>query len=243
MEIVEKSENKLEIKEELDESLANALRRFVGDIPILAVDEVEIFKNDSALYDETLAHRIGLVPLKLEKSIHEREKCSCKGEGCSKCTIELKLISKKDGYVYSRELKGRAEVVYDKIPLTILHHGQEIELVAYARLGRGKEHARFSPGMITYYHAPGIKTIKELKEGQEIYSHPIQKDAKKQDMLLNDLYDEALPKDSKEWMEVEATHELIIAIESFGQISPEDILLKASKELQEQLQEFIDSLE
>ena len=60
MEIVQQSADKLILKLTIPESLANAIRRSVSEIPVLAIDEVEIFKNDSALYDEFLAHRLGL---------------------------------------------------------------------------------------------------------------------------------------------------------------------------------------
>ena len=48
----------------ISSAYANALRRTTEEIPVLAIDEVEISKNDSVLYDEVLSHRIGLVPLK-----------------------------------------------------------------------------------------------------------------------------------------------------------------------------------
>ena len=79
MKLIKKTEEKIIISEEIEDSLINAIRRFVHEIPILAIDEVEIFKNDSALYDETIAHRLGLIPLKMDKSVEEMEKCTCKG--------------------------------------------------------------------------------------------------------------------------------------------------------------------
>ena len=72
MKIINKKNNQMTFSAEIDESLANAIRRYVDQIPILAIDEVEISKNDSPLYDETVAHRIGLIPLKMEKTISEK---------------------------------------------------------------------------------------------------------------------------------------------------------------------------
>ena len=60
MEIIQKTAEKLILRMPANESLANAIRRSVSEVPTLAIEEVEIFKNDSALYDEMLAHRLGL---------------------------------------------------------------------------------------------------------------------------------------------------------------------------------------
>ena len=53
MKIIDKKDNQITFSAEVDESLANAVRRYVDQIPILAIDEVEISKNDSPLYDES----------------------------------------------------------------------------------------------------------------------------------------------------------------------------------------------
>ena len=73
MKTINKKNNQITFTANIDESLANAIRRYIDQIPILAVDEVEISKNDSPLYDETVAHRIGMVPLKMDKTIDEKK--------------------------------------------------------------------------------------------------------------------------------------------------------------------------
>ena len=102
MEVLENTSEKLVIRAEITESLANAIRRSVLEIPTLAVDEVEIFKNDSALYDEVLAHRIGLIPLKTEKGMS------------SKTKIDLKLSTTGPGAVnlHLREWRISAIPIY-----------------------------------------------------------------------------------------------------------------------------------
>lgn len=237
MKLIQKTEDKIVISEKMDESLANAIRRFIHEIPTLAVDEVEIFKNDSALYDETVAHRIGLIPLKADKSLVERDKCTCKGKGCNKCTVTLKLVSKKEGFVYSGELDGKAESVYDRMPIAFLNKGQEIEIIAYARLGRGSEHSKFNPGLIFYRNMTEVrKASKEDKVGEAYVS----KGAEVEGMFENDLigdYVEIRKKGEREIVKVHPTDELIVEIESFGQISAKEMFLDAIKELRERLKE------
>jgi DNA-directed RNA polymerase subunit D len=89
MKTIAKRNNQLIFTAEIDESLANAIRRYVDQIPILAIDEVEISKNDSPLYDETVAHRIGMVPIKNEKGVND------------KTVEEFALVTKNDGVIYS----------------------------------------------------------------------------------------------------------------------------------------------
>ncbi|MGA2407790.1 MAG: hypothetical protein ABSF81_13725 [Bacteroidales bacterium] len=134
MENISKGENKFVFKAEIEDSLINSIRRYVGQIQIAAFDEVEISKNDSPLYDETIAYRLGLITLKQ----------NAKKEG------KLKLNSQNKGYVYSGSLKGDFDVVYDKMHIILLSEGQELEIVANVKMGKGQDHAKFSPGIMNY---------------------------------------------------------------------------------------------
>ena len=115
MEVVLKMPEKLIFRTSMNYTLLNAIRRSVEEIPTLAIEDIEIFKNDSALYDEFLAHRIGLVPLKTESKMS------------SKTSVELSLKKVGPCFVYSGDFKGDAKIVYGAIPLTILEKDQEVE--------------------------------------------------------------------------------------------------------------------
>jgi len=230
MRIIEKKDNKLTFIVEANESLLNSIRRYTNHIPILAVDEIEISKNDSALYDETIAHRIGLIPLKNEGK-----------EGG-----KLKLNVKKEGRVYSEELKGDMKVIYGQIPITLLGKGQELELVATVKAGKGIKHSKFSPGLIFY------RNISELKIDKNCPKEVIEK-CPKNLLKLKDgriIVDDEFKCDScevcvdfckkcgKDSIELVPTKELLVTIESFGQLSVEDMFKKSIEVLKKDLAEF-----
>lgn len=51
----------------VDAPIANALRRImIAEVPTVAIEDVYIWNNTSIMQDEVLAHRIGLVPLKID---------------------------------------------------------------------------------------------------------------------------------------------------------------------------------
>lgn len=76
-----------------DESMANSLRRaMIAEVPTMAVDNVYIDENSSVLWDEFLAHRIGLVPLRCfdVDKFNTPTECDCP-DGCSKCRVRFTL--------------------------------------------------------------------------------------------------------------------------------------------------------
>lgn len=226
METIEKSSNLLVLKIAANESLANAIRRSVAEIPTLAIDEVEIFKNDSALYDEMLAHRLGLVPLKTEKGMS------------SKTKIDLKLSKTGPCTVYSGDLKGNADVVFDKIPITLLGEGHKIELVATAALGLGISHAKHTPGLCYYRHLLEVKSSPEIDKIVQSSKSKVKpkKEGSKWVCDLNEAQiDEIQKLDSSA---VKDAGEMLFIIESYGSLDAKDILVKAVDALSDNLDEF-----
>src|SRR3989344_8105904 len=123
-----------------NEVFANTIRRLIlEEVPTLAVDDLEIKDNGSALYDEMLGLRIGLTPIKTDlKSYELKENCKCGGTGCARC--ELKMVSKasKKGYVYAEEVKStdpKCAFAYPSMPLAKLAGKQKIDIQLTAILG------------------------------------------------------------------------------------------------------------
>lgn len=138
------------ILSEVTPAFANAIRRsMLADIPKMAIDYVDIYDNTSVIFDEMLAHRMGLIPIKTNLDMYKlREECDCKGEGCALCQVTFTLSAEGPGMVHSRDMKSSdPETVPadDNIPIIELKDGQKLVLTAVARLGRGKEHAKFQP--------------------------------------------------------------------------------------------------
>ncbi|MEM2874013.1 MAG: DNA-directed RNA polymerase subunit D [Candidatus Nanoarchaeia archaeon] len=111
----------------------NALRRAAAfEVPVLAIEDVYFTQNSSVLYDEIIAHRLGLIPLKTDlKSYNLPEECSCKGKLCAKCSVKGTLKAKGPATVYAEDLKFKdpaVKAVYGKIPIVKLLEGQNIEL-------------------------------------------------------------------------------------------------------------------
>ncbi len=231
MEIIEKKENQMTFRAEMTDSLANSIRRYVNQVPVLAVDEVEIYKNDSPLYDETVAHRIGLIPLKMDKAISE------------KTEMEMKLSVKGEGMVYSGQFEGGLGVIYDKIPITTLGPEGELQIVATARVGKGSDHSKFSPGLMYYRNVIEIKMDADLhdKIKERLPNNQVRKDGKNiivYDNLKTDVSDvcEETCREEGKSLEIIPTKELVITIESFGQIPVEEIFRKAIAALEKDLE-------
>jgi len=230
MEVITNTDAKLVLRLPISESLANSIRRSVGEVPTLAIDEVEIYKNDSALYDEVLSHRLGLVPLVTEKSMTAKTK------------IDLKLTKEGPCTVYSGDLKGGAEVVEGKIPLTILGEGHKIELVATAILGKGTEHAKFVPGLCFYRHVLEVKSSPDIDKLVQKSSSLIKavKSGSKWTCDLPDGVIEDIIKIDKD--AVKDTEELLLVVESYGNMPAKDIFAKAAEALEDNLDEVVKSL-
>ena len=159
LEIVSHDKQRISVKlKDIPLQYANALRRIcLNGVPVFAIDTVDIIENSSVLADEALAHRLALIPIKTDLSrFVEPSKCDCKSEtGCSNCRVMLILDSGDTDVtrtILSNELTSEdkdVSPISDKIPIIQLAPGQRIKLEAYARLGRGTEHAKWNSSNIS----------------------------------------------------------------------------------------------
>lgn len=165
--ILERSENSLRfILTDSSPAFANALRRImISEVPSMAIDDVFFYENQSALDDETIAHRLGLIPLKTDLDSYVLpEECECKSEtGCNRCRTVITLGAEAEDSartVYSGDLKPEDPdiiPVSPRIPVVKLVPGQKIKLEAYAKLGTAKQHAKWQPvSACAYKYLPVI---------------------------------------------------------------------------------------
>jgi DNA-directed RNA polymerase subunit D len=163
-------------------AFANAIRRMgMSQVPVFAIDSVTFYENNSAVFDEYLANRLGLIPLT--------------SDGSHKADEEVLFSLEAEGprIVYSKELKSsnpKVKCAYGNIPIIKLGEDRTIRLEAKARVGTGVEHAKFQAGIVSYgYESTDKKNFKFM-------------------------------------------------VESFGQVSPKTMLLKAAELLKERCDEL-----
>ena len=247
--LVEKNKKKMILEVSgTSPAFVNTLRRvFASEIPTMAISKVEFKSNSSALYDEIIAHRLGLLVLKTDLLSYNIPKPDAPSSPATHCTFKLKAVGPK--VVYASDLKSSDSGIKPVHPETIivkLLEGQELELLASAHLGFGKDHSKWSPGLVTYYYTPTIKvnnksaSFKDSKDNfpKLVFNAKGEIDVKK--INSPQLIDAC--KDVDETV-VSITYadpqtEFILTIEPWGQLSAEEIVEEGIKQYSSQLDEF-----
>lgn len=235
----------------------NMLRRLIVDeVPTLAIEDVNFIKNSSALYDEVLAHRLGLIALKTDlKSYDLPAECKgkkkdqevCEKENCPHHTILFKLKVTGPKMVYAEDLVGKdkkIKPVHPKTPIVNLLKKQALEFEARAVMGQGKDHMKFSPGLVYYNGYPNIK-VGDVKNPElitaacprkvyEIKSGKLKVTDEKKCVLCKACVDA-----SENKIEVKGSdEEFLFSIETWGQLTPKEMLLAAIDLMDLKLNEF-----
>lgn len=123
-------------------TFANILRRYVvARIPTIAVERVTFYDNTSALWDEYISHRLGLIPIKTPRKVPK--------------DVEVTLTLDAEGpkTVYSSELVSSDEEAtpgVDKIVILTLAQNQRIRFEARAKLDDSRSHGKHQAGLMAY---------------------------------------------------------------------------------------------
>ena len=197
------------IVEDSGESFMNLVRRTSSfGIKTFAIEDVTFIQNNSALYDEILAQRLGLLPLKVNKDIFTLKK------------PEVHFTLKEEGPKMIRagdlNTKGKGvEVLNPHTPIVLLSKDQKVEFSATAIIGKGEEHSKWSAGNVYYFQYP---TKAKGKENLEELRKMI--DAEEIVKLKN------------------KPNKFILVIESWGQLTPKEMLNNAFEEVEANLKEL-----
>ncbi len=248
--------------EDTEPAFVNALRRvLIADVPKMAIEDVEFhlgpiraedgkeYESVAPLFDEMIAHRLGLVPIPTDLALYNRrEDCpSCHGEGCPSCTIIYSLNKRGPGLVTSGDMEPIGDTKLrpkdQGIPIVQLAEGQAILIYATAQLGTGKDHAKWQPTHgVGYAYLPtlkaGTKTVDTLDPSVPFCSAH---------MLTTSLQEETveLPEDCalcakfREAYKVDSVKvssdptKFVLQFETDGSISAKDVLLKGLEILAE----------
>lgn len=148
-------------------SLVNSLRRvLISDVPVLAIHKVMILDNTTVMYDEVLAHRLSMIPLKtnLDK-LPKIEECEDELVDPSLCQVRYQLSIKANDQVvtvYAKDLipdDPDFAPLYPDTVIVKMSKGQVLSIEAYAKLGRARDHAKWQACLASYYYYPKVQLI------------------------------------------------------------------------------------
>jgi DNA-directed RNA polymerase subunit D len=150
--------------EDTDVYFVNSLRRvMLAELPKLAIDDVIVYDNTSALFDEMISHRLGLIPIPTDLQILAfRNECKCDGKGCPSCTVRYTLSKEGEGVVYSGDLQPEHPsfaITETTIPIVELTKDQRVILEVEAVLGRGRDHAKWQVVLAPRYRMETVITV------------------------------------------------------------------------------------
>jgi len=231
----------------------NSLRRvMISELPKLAVDDVVIYDNTSALFDEIISHRLGLVPIPTDLSLLAfREECVCKGKGCPNCTVRYTLSKEGEGTVYSGDLQPAEKswaIIENKIPIVELYGDQRLILEVEAVLGRGRDHAKWQAVQAPGYRMETIIEFDKKRTGDvKEFVDKLPKDLveiKANRLELKDItklpiLESFIEKEKLDFLTIKRDPtKLIFSFETDGSFSAKDAILESAKILEKKYAEL-----
>ncbi|MFH1779954.1 MAG: hypothetical protein ABH803_02300 [Candidatus Micrarchaeota archaeon] len=145
-ELTSKSPDKAVVKlSGCSRNLVNALRRaIISDLPSFAISKVDVYENNTILYNEYLANRLGLIPLTFEEGIADD----------AEITFSLNAESiEENKTVYARELissDDKIKVFCERIAIVKLGGKQKLRIEATATKGTAKQHSRYQNALASF---------------------------------------------------------------------------------------------
>lgn len=231
----------------------------IAEVPTMTIDDIFYFDNSSIVPDEIVAHRIGLIPIKTDLDTYILpQECDCAAElGCPKCRAVLTLDVEAESdtrTVYSGDLMPEDPETLPanpNIPIAKLATKQALRFEAYAQLGKGKEHAKWSPVSTCVYQNTSIVNIKEKATAQECIEHCGKEAALfvGSKLKIIDIQKfEACPQcvdlvSHKNIIENLKEDEFLFKVESTGALPPQRIVSEAVKAMKNKIAEMVNKID
>ena len=151
----------------------------------------EVYESVNALPDEVIAHRLAMIPIPTQPDegmvfTEECEDCRDIAEdekGCVNCQVLYSLNVRGPSpdsdepyrVVRAGDLTNVSDPVFDiseemkSIPITYLAQGQFLEFIAFASLGRGRDHAKWSAASAVTFQPCYEAELKKPKKASVLF--------------------------------------------------------------------------
>lgn len=135
-------------------SFANSLRRtLLSEIPVVALDIINVQENNTVLPDDLLVHRLGLIPLHTKKELRYSKDCSC-DNFCDDCSIKANINVANDTNQIQTIRSSCIQcddATFNDTVIAKLAPNHRIKINAIARKGTGTMNAKFCPVTIVEF--------------------------------------------------------------------------------------------
>jgi DNA-directed RNA polymerase subunit D len=135
--------NRIEfLAKDVSPTLANVLRRYsMSRVQVLAIDSIVFYDNNSAFWDEYIAHRLGLMPIETPEGLPES----------TEIVFTLDVEGPKTVHASDMVSSDKAiSVAKGNIIIATLGPSQRLRFEGKAVVGTGKKHAKYQAGLMSF---------------------------------------------------------------------------------------------